>query len=90
MNHYCLFVKLMYKRISLNLLSVLEHWFQLSVTCIKWCDTGSDFFELACGIRQGGVLSTYLFAPYIDSVVDKVKSYSLGCYIKAVCVSVFL
>ena len=36
------------------------------------------------------MLSPYLFAVYIDSVVDRVKSYGLGCYIKAVCVSVFL
>ena len=50
----------------------------------------SDFFELTCGIRYGGVLSPYLFVVYIDNVVDRVKSYGLGCYIKAVCVSIFL
>ena len=60
------------------------------MTCIKWCDIASDFFELACGIRQGGVLSPYLFALYIDSVLDVIKLHGLGCYIKAVCVSVFL
>jgi len=89
-NHHFHFVKLMYKRIPVNLLSVLEHWFQLGVTCIKSRDTVPDVFELACGIRQGGVLSPYLFALYIDSVVDRVKLHGLGCYIKAVCVSVFL
>jgi len=31
------------------------------------------------------MLSPYLFALYINSVVDRVKSYGLGCYIKAVC-----
>ena len=85
-----IFVKLMDKRIPNNLLLVLEHWFHLGVTCVKWCDIVSDFFELSCGIRQGGVLSPYLFALYIDSVVDRVKSHGSGCYIKAVCVSVFL
>jgi len=48
------------------------------------------FFELTFGIRQGGMLSPYLFAVYIDSVLGWVKSNGLGCYIKAVCVSVFL
>ena len=36
------------------------------------------------------MFSPYLFALYIDSVVDRVQSRGLGCYIKAVCVSVFL
>jgi len=36
------------------------------------------------------VISPYLFALYIESVVDVIKSHGLGCYIKAVCVSIFL
>ena len=43
-----------------------------------------------CGITQGGVLSPYLFALYIDSIVDRVRSHGLGCFIKAVSVIVFL
>jgi len=41
-------------------------------------------------VRQGGVLSPVLFAIFIDSVVDKVKSTGLGCYFFSVCVSIFL
>ena len=41
-------------------------------------------------MRQGGVLSPVLFAIFIDSVVDKVKSTGLGCYFCSVCVSIFL
>ena len=43
----------------------------IGVTCVKWCNVVSDFFELTCGrpIRQGGVLSPYLFAVYIDTAV---------------------
>jgi len=46
--------------------------------------------NLNCGIRQGGVLSPYLFAVLIDSVVDKIKASGLGCYIKFVCYSILL
>jgi len=53
------------------------------------------FFRLLAGVRQGGVSppdgggSPYLFAMFIDSVVDKVKATGVGCYLFSVCVSIF-
>ena len=81
MNHHGLFIKLMERHLPNSILSILERWFAISVTCVKWCDKFSAFFNLSCGGRQGGVLSPYLFACFIDSVVDKVKSSGVGCYI---------
>jgi len=45
----------------------------------------TSFFKVSSGIKLWGVLSPYLFALYIDSVVDRVQPRGLGCYIKAVC-----
>ena len=90
MSHHGLFTKLMEKHIPVNLLSLLERWFALSETCVKWGQVVSSFVNLLCGVRQGGVLSTYIFAVFIDSIVDKIKSSGLGCYIKWTCMSVFL
>ena len=73
MNHYGLFIKLMQKRIPNNLLSIFEHWFSISTTCVKWATYLSCFFILSCGVRRGGVLSPYLFAVYIDNVFEKVR-----------------
>jgi len=42
----------------------------------------SRFIGLGCGIRQGGVLSPYFFAFYIDNVIKKVNDSKVGCYIK--------
>ena len=36
MNHHGLFLQLMQKQIPLNLLCILENWFKLCSTCIKW------------------------------------------------------
>ena len=69
MNHYGLFIKLMERLIPSNILVLLERWFSLSVTCVKWCNLLSTRYSITCGIRQGGVLSPYLFAIYIDSLV---------------------
>ena len=69
---------------------LLETWFELGVTCVKWGSYFSDCVKLSCGIRQGGVLSPYLFAVFIDSIVDKIKVSGLGCYIRHICFIVLL
>jgi len=50
----------------------------------------SHFFRLLTGARQGGVLFPFLFAIFIDSVVDKVRATNAGCYLSSVCMSIIL
>jgi len=90
MSHCGLFIKLMEKRIPSNLLTMLERWFSSSMTCVKWRSVFSTWFNISCGIRQGGVLSPYLFAIYIDSLVNKVALCGYGCYVRYTCVSILL
>ena len=45
---------------------------------------------LTAGVRQGGVLSPFLFAVFIDGIVDKVQSLNVGCYISTMCCCIFL
>ena len=35
-----------------------------------------NFFRLIAGVREGGVLSPFLFANFVDDVVKKVQSVS--------------
>jgi len=90
MNHHALSTKLMKRNIPINLLSLLELWFSVSMTCVKWGLVYSDYFSLSCGVRQGGVLSPCLFAIFINSVVDKVIESGLGCYLNMTCFSILL
>ena len=83
-NHYGLFITLMKRRIPDNLLSLLESWFS------TWHNVWSRWFRLSCGIRQGWVLSPYLFAIYIDSLVEKVQACGYGCYLRRTCISIIL
>jgi len=90
MNHNALFIKLMKRNIPVNLLSILELWFSVSMTCVKWGCVYSDYFSLSCGVRQGGVLSPCLFAIFIDSIVDRVRDSGLGCYLRLTCFSILM
>jgi len=78
-NHHGLYLKLMKRSIPNNLLSVLEHWYEMCTTCVKWGNVCSGFFKLRCGVRQGGVLSPYLFACYVDDIIYLLQSSGLGC-----------
>jgi len=48
------------------------------------------FFQLTQGIRQGGVLSPYLFAVYVDDAITTVEHKRIGCYYKSVSVSIIM
>ena len=43
MNHFALFIKLMNRNTPVNILAVIEKWFAISVTCVKWGDRMSIF-----------------------------------------------
>jgi len=62
----------------------------MSETCVRWGGQYSSFYKLTAGLRQGGVLSPFLFAIFIDGIVNKIKDANVGCYLSTVCVSIFL
>ena len=47
-------------------------------------------FQLTRGIRLGGVLSTYLFAIYIDDIVSTVERTRFGCCYRSINVNVIM
>lgn len=90
MNHHGLFIKLMDKMLPNNLLCLLEYWFNICSTCVRWGDSFSNLIQLKCGVRQGGVLSPYFFALYINDIINDIQRSHFGCYIGVVSVNIFL
>ena len=48
---------------------------------IKWGKHFSEPFHVSNGVRQGGVLSPYLFAVYLDDLSNELNNFKAGCYI---------
>jgi len=90
MSHVGLYIKLMKRLVPTELLVVIENWFSKCFTCVNFMSALSSFFQLKCGVRQGGVLSPHFFALFIDEVVNSVKSLGIGCYMRHMCMSIIL
>jgi len=69
----------MNRNLPVQLLTILELWFRVSVTCVS----------LTAGVRQC-VFSPFLFVVFTDGIADKVQSLNVGCYISTMCCCIFL
>jgi len=67
-NDHALFIKLMKRYIAIHPLKLLENTFVDCPTCVKWNNVFWSIFQLNFGARQGSVLSSALFAVYLDDL----------------------
>ena len=47
--------------------------------CVKWGSSMSEVFHVTNGVRQGGILSPYLFSIYIDDLSEELNFIRIGC-----------
>jgi hypothetical protein len=57
---------------------------------VSWSGVYSKEIKLLAGIRQGGVLSPYFFAIYVDNLIEAVIQSDLGCHIGGQVMSIFM
>ena len=67
----------MKRKILIMLLELLENLFCECYSCVKWNNVMSSFLTINVGVRQGSVLSPYLFAVYVNDV----DFSSTGCHV---------
>jgi hypothetical protein len=62
-----------------NIINLINHWYSCQEIHVNFENCNSQSWYIKNGVRQGGVLSPYLFVLYIDCVLDKISRMKVGC-----------
>jgi len=77
--HMKLFEKLIQRKVPMCFVRLLKHWYKEQMMQIKWAKHFYEPFHVSNGVRQGGVLSPYLFAVYLDYLSHELNTIKAGC-----------
>ena len=71
---------------------LLQFWYSHQSMQVRWGGSYSRSFKVTNGVRQrqGGVLSPYLFAIYMDDLSQKLNKLKVGCMINDSCLNLIL
>ena len=88
-NHWKLFKKLIDRNVTLSVVRILIFWYRNQTFIVKWGSLSSSTFTVCNGVRQGGILSPYLFALYVNGLSVELNNSNAGCTINNIFVNHF-
>ena len=80
-HHFKLGKMLMDEDIPIDIVFILIHYLRNQSAKIVWNNVSSEYHGIEWGVRQGGILSPFLFKFYINSVINEMSSMDEGCCI---------
>lgn len=78
-NHWTLFDKLLRRGVDAGIVKLLMTWYESQKFHVRWGNSLSVGFSVTNGVRQGGILSPYLFNVYIDDLSESLDNSEVGC-----------
>ena len=79
--HEKLFRCLLDKGLCPILIRVIAKMYSFNCAKVKWGGKVSGSFEMSNGVKQGAILSPFLFNIYLEPLIDKIIKSSVGCHI---------
>ena len=79
-NHWKLYEKLLDRGMDACLVRMLMNWYESQYFYVRWGNNTSEGFSVSNGVRQGGVLSPYLFNVYTDQLSSQLTKSKVGCH----------
>lgn len=67
------------RSIPLYIVKFIAFWYTKQTVMIRWGDAHSEPFTVKNGIKQGGLLSPYLFNIYVDCLSKLLNGSGVGC-----------
>ena len=80
-DHSILIRKLLRNKVPSSIVNILSSIFMKSKVCVHFNGSFSNSWQIKQGVRQGGILSAYLFTYYIDDILKRVFIEDIGCRI---------
>ena len=77
--HSMLFTKLLRRGAPGYIVRLLMFWYAHQTMCVRWGGSVSSKFTVYNGVRQGGILSPFLFNVYMDDLSVNLKKCPTGC-----------
>ena len=86
-NHSILFSRMIKRGIPRLLVRVLIYWYTTETFCVKWGSVTSSYFNVTNGVRQGGILSPYLFTLYVNDLSEILCNVPCGLHVHNVLIN---
>ena len=79
--HNGLFLKLIKRNVPIGFVKLLKNWYSRLSCMVRWNGKLGTAFPVLCGVRQGGILSPFLFAIYVDDLISSLRQCGYGVHI---------
>ena len=78
-DHSILGKKLLKSNIPIDLVLIILRYLRNQQANIRWKGSLSIYYIIEKGVRQGGILSPFLFNFYINSIIEEISDMDVGC-----------